>query len=720
MSFSPASLLDSRLRPLVQICCLVHVLSTATPKFNYFDYTTYPDLVVKVEQDLLFMVMSRFAPEWLLRCRIFTNRLHSNLEVEVPKEVMDTFSAGLKYLSPIAMKKSLVKVSWTEFCERAMKSWAGGYHDQESDRENDDEDPFFTIPIPFKLSGFVEPFEGKWDESLVRILQAGWIELNSLLSNVPNLDRNGRSFDVESKNALEWCFNENVLIKPTDKNLGTALVSKVWYEEKVSNFLLSNKGYALIGEDEARTLVQTTVSAIRDLCYNNLTTQTFISGNLSQFLGSRLPRPRVMDDVVQSDDWESLIIAIPVFNGLPKIHKTPWGIRPVVPCHSVVQGPVSEFLSKILKTLLADHPQILTSTKELVHELEFACRDKLANLSPLQWRTNVFICTADIEGFYTNVPIKDCALKLRDLVFSKFGRGRAGKVKADYICELFSVQQDDLIFRAQINGSWEYVRQIDGLAMGMPAAPDMANLYAAWYERRLPAAFLDRMLLFKRYIDDIICVVYADSLDHCEQILREYSIPGLKLNWEISETNAVFLDLDIWRSPSSRDHRLKYRPYRKPLNNFERLPWCTGHAIQLLRGAFKSEIHRFAVASWSLHIYNEELAWLKDLYILRGYLLATVIQWIKGSKEVAYKNRLDWVISHSTVVESKRIWPLKSVMNPVWQKLHLGMVSESMHSVADTLCEEERAITDNQLRQLGLEVGRGIQPIADGIWTWFV
>jgi len=277
-----------------------------------------------------------------------------------------------------------------------------------------------------------------------------------------------------------------------------------------------------------------------------------------------------------------MVILIPVFNGLPKIHKSPWGIRPVIPCHSVVQGPVSEFLSCILKSLLADHPQILTSTKELVHNLEHACRYKLANLSPLQWRRNVFICTADIEGFYTNVPIKDCTEKLRDLVFHHFGRNCAGKVKADFVTELFSIQQDDLIFRAQINGSWEYVRQINGLAMGMPAAPDIANLYAAWYEKRLPTAFLDKLLLFKRYIDDIICIVYADSLDQCEQILRNYSIPGLKLNWEVSETNAVFLDLDIWRSPYSQEQRLKYRPYRKPLNNFKRLPWCTGHAVQLL------------------------------------------------------------------------------------------------------------------------------------------
>src|SRR5258706_11871586 len=386
MSLPPVSILNSRLRPLVQICCLVHVFSTTTPKINIFDYTTYPDLVVKVEQDLLFMVMSRFAPEWLLGSRRFTNRLHSNLDIDVPKIVVDTFSAGGKYLSPIVIKKILVKESWTEVFDRSLQSLAGGRHLNDRENDSDDEDPFYSIPIPFKLKGHVLPFEGKPDESIMRILQAGWRELNSLLSNVPNLDRNDRSVEVESKDVLEWLFAENILVKATDKNLGTALVSMDWYESKVSSFLLSNKGYTFISEDEARTLVQCMVGRIRALCYLNSTTHEFVKGNLSQFLGSRLSPPHVEVDsfgnsLVQEDDWEQMIVSLPVFNGLPKIHKSPWGIRPVIPCHSVVHGPVTEFLSCILKTLLADHPQILTSTKELVYNLEYACRDKLAKLS---------------------------------------------------------------------------------------------------------------------------------------------------------------------------------------------------------------------------------------------------------------------------------------------------------------------------------------------------
>ena len=185
------------------------------------------------------------------------------------------------------------------------------------------------------------------------------------------------------------------------------------------------------------------------------------------------------------------------------------------------------------------------------------------------------------------------------------------------------------------------------------------------------------------------------------------------------ETNAVFLDLDIWRSPCSRIKRLKYRPYRKPLNNFERLPWCTGHSVQLLHGAFKLEVHRFAVSSWSSSIYEEELIWLKDLYISRGYPPAMVIQWTKGSKEDAYKNRLDWVTKHNKLSESERIWPLKSEMNPVWQKLNLGLVSESMRKAASLIVEEERSVWEERCRETGIDPNIGDLPFAQSIWKWF-
>ena len=193
----------------------------------------------------------------------------------MPKEVVDTFSVGLKYISPIALKKSIVKELWTEFCAWALRSWDNS-HLNEMQEKDSSSDPFYLIPVPFKLTGLAKPYKGKPNESILHILKAGWTEFNSLLSNVPNLDRNHCSVEVESKNALEWCFDNDILVKPTDKNLGTTLVSSVWYEQKVSAFILNNKGYTFISKDKAHTLVIQTITRIHALCYDNSTTMNFV------------------------------------------------------------------------------------------------------------------------------------------------------------------------------------------------------------------------------------------------------------------------------------------------------------------------------------------------------------------------------------------------------------------------------------------------------------
>jgi len=80
------------------------------------------------------------------------------------------------------------------------------------------------------------------------------------------------------------------------------------------------------------------------------------------------------------------------------------------------------------------------------------------------------------------------------------------------------------------------------------------------------------------------------------------------------------------------------------------------------------------------------------------------MQWIQSSKVDAYKNRLDWTAAQEAA-ESEHIWPLKSDMNPVWQKLNLGMVSESMCRTAMHL------ITDEDTEYRLLCACEGVEPV---------
>jgi hypothetical protein len=719
LNFSPFSLVsDLNFLPHFQICSYffqVHVASRRN--INIFDYTTYPPIATYMPREILLFLLSFSAPDWLLGSQVYTRAVHSNMSISIPQEVIDPLAVGLKYLWPIGHSTDMVKLAWYTIARKANRQWilstvkkfnpktslshekessrifeimnscdppmtseaAEGIFREEIARFNALSDEFFQLPVPYIEK--IVPDSLSMTPWIEEAFDLGWQQIDRVLAPTPIDNRNDRPRAVDLNEALRWLEPNKVLVKPTDKNLGTALVSLEWYDDAICSFIRNNKGYLIIDHAQAQ------VRLIRQVRQIIGVANTHIAGDLYglwSYLVSRLPGVKCDPDtggpVEEPDGWiDGLVLTIPLFNGLPKIHKTPWAIRPIVPCHSVIQQPASQMLSIILKTFLPRFPQILVSSKHLCRDIEGIVNPRLRSLSKPSWRNKVFICSADIGGFYTNVNIQDCSVRLRSLAREVYSDTDRGDEKAQLVTDLFHAQQDTLIFRVKtLKENW-LVAQRDGLAMGMDAAPDIANLYAATYEKELfenEPVLRDSVLLYRRYIDDIFTVVLAENLDACKSILGKLTLPGLKLNWEFSRTSCVFLDLDIWRDPHHTPQRLKYRPYRKPLNNFERLPWCTGHSEKILKGAFGSEVHRLAVLSYTPQIYSEELSWLKDLYISRGYPPLVIKKWCKKAHDNAYQNRLEWKPQEDPEVGG--VWPLRSTMNPAWDMLDFSTLSEEI------------------------------------------
>jgi hypothetical protein len=218
--------------------------------------------------------------------------------------------------------------------------------------------------------------------------------------------------------------------------------------------------------------------------------------------------------------------------------------------------------------------------------------------------------------------------------------------------------------------------------MGVPAAPDVANLFAAYYEKKFDKSFMNRCLLYKRYIDDVFVIIKADNREHAESLLREnVKFPGLKINWEFDSRHCVFLDLELYFARKWPGCVIRYRPFRKPMNNFERLPYITGHPLQMLKAAFKSEVYRIAVLSSTESIFESELLWLQELYYSRAYPAKVVLGWTKRFKSDAWINRLTWAKKpqESSGESTPSIWPLKSLMNPVWASVSLPRVYDTVY-----------------------------------------
>jgi hypothetical protein len=247
--------------------------------------------------------------------------------------------------------------------------------------------------------------------------------------------------------------------------------------------------------------------------------------------------------------------------------------------------------------------------------------------------------------------------------------------------EIFALQQEDLVFKMELSDKSTFFKQTNGLAMGVPAAPDIAQFFAGHYENKFSEhrEFEQCFKLFYRYMDDIFSILFARSLSHADWLLREHvKYPGLEINWDISEIKATFLDISLWRSPNAPLSPIRYKPFRKSGNNFERLPWITGHSEKILKAAFKSEVYRMATNSYCSSVFDEEMDWISKLYVNRGYPPKIILSWIKRFKATAFARRLQIRASSDSKEEDEGVWVLKGEMNPAWENVVLSTVSDAM------------------------------------------
>jgi hypothetical protein len=102
-----------------------------------------------------------------------------------------------------------------------MSNW-GKYHKKNVEKPTD---KFFSIPMLFK-SKDVAPPAGKtdWDFDVITAFDKGWMDINCVLCSVPYADKHDCVQLVELNEVLGWLEHNHLLVKPTDKNLMTALI----------------------------------------------------------------------------------------------------------------------------------------------------------------------------------------------------------------------------------------------------------------------------------------------------------------------------------------------------------------------------------------------------------------------------------------------------------------------------------------------------------------
>jgi hypothetical protein len=162
--------------------------------------------------------------------------------------------------------------------------------------------------------------------------------------------------------------------------------------------------------------------------------------------------------------------------------------------------------------------------------------------------------------------------------------------------------------------------------MGTPPAPPYAALFFAIFEDKIMDLFGDYLLLYKRFIDDVIGIWLTDpdpSMDECfwQDFIRMMNEDS-GLVWIVNKRSMAvdFMDLSI-RIEGQKIHTTLYQ---KALNLFLYLPPHSAHPPGVLTGLVLGMIHRiYTLCTDERDIY----CLLKDFYkrlIVRGYKRPTI------------------------------------------------------------------------------------------------
>jgi hypothetical protein len=470
------------------------------------------------------------------------------------------------------------------------------------------------------------------------------------------------------KELSEFLENQKMMIKGMDKNLGPVIFSRDWYISEVEKFLADGQNYRKLEVDWAGDPSPALLLYNEDHAINGRF--KWLANTIHEVRRDLTHITQSLIDVTTKQEQEylerwNLQFDIPRFHGIPKIHKKPWAIRPIAPGHSWVTSPLAKWVQVKIAGAAKATPWIVQSTKDVAALL------RKTIIPDRRTRRKMFVCTGDVVAMYPNIPAD-----AHSIVAAWF---------ADHPAQLDPVLNDNVhLFQnamriinqygvVEFNGA--FYSQLKGLAMGAACSPDIANIYAAYYEEQninfnvQTFGHDNPIKVYCRYIDDCLSIIEADSAEHCWAILSKHNLgPVLRTEWSViveSEGPSPFLDLEIdILSGSTLDFKL----YRKPFNHFMRIPWESAHPTQVKKSGFQGELTRIATCSSRREFYDQSVAEYMELLIARGYPRQVLLAW----KEQEVEKR--WCLAVLLKVDPKAhsYAVLKTSYNDVWCNVNIA------------------------------------------------
>ena len=395
--------------------------------------------------------------------------------------------------------------------------------------------------------------ETDWPHSLTQYFSETETLLNNRLEKVSQSHRNFKHTWLEN---LDKLHKLGLICVPTDKNLGIALSERVRFLQLEKAWINASDWYVI-------NKIQDVILAKLQRSITKVITTSELSQKIQCGLLYKLGKHN----------------SLPKFKGILKIHKPTLQVRPVIRENAgpvfVLSKALCPYLKEILELLRLKYnvEHILNNSLELVVTL-----DSLA--IPISY-TPWVLFSADVKSKYPTFSKFALLAEIRkDLRLLNYAPRKAK----------FIMDSLRLIFYNNYFTHEEVVFKAGAGIASYRTSVHLANISKLMAENRLIKSNPDVLLLYRRYVDDIVAILDVCYLDSFKQKLS-LVWEGFELTSECSRTTIDFLDLTIYRLPPS--NRFLTKIFQKPQNLYQYLHWDSSHPREIFRGIYLGEICRY-------------------------------------------------------------------------------------------------------------------------------
>ena len=211
----------------------------------------------------------------------------------------------------------------------------------------------------------------------------------------------------------------------------------------------------------------------------------------------------------------------------------------------------------------------------------------------------------EVKSLLTNVPLNETI----DIILTKvYDENKIDtKIPKSILKELLYLCTKHVHFK--FNN--EIYIQCDGVAMGSPLGPLLANIFMISLEDSTLLKLELYLCNWKRYVDDTFAYVLPDKIDMIFHELYSY-YPNIKFTYELESNNKLtFLDVSARRT---NDNKVETSVYRKATCTNIYINWHSHSLSNWKIGTLRNLVKRAKSISSSELLLRNEISYLRNIF----------------------------------------------------------------------------------------------------------